>query len=81
MFYTDTMSKKPKKRTNRYQGEDAKHRVVSSEPVVHRYEAVERSKLGEWWQPKKRFAKIGAIAAAGITGITWLLVELFQLVF
>ena len=81
MFYTDTMSKKPKKRTKRYQGEDAKHRVVSSEPVVHRYEAVERSKLGEWLRPKKRFAKIGAIAAAGITGITWLLVELFQLVF
>lgn len=81
MFYTSTMSKKPKKRTKRYQGEDAKHRNTATDGTVHRFEAVERSRLSEWWQGKKRVAKVGAIAIAGVTGVTWLLVELFQLVF
>jgi hypothetical protein len=76
------MSKKAKKRTKRYQGEDAKRTApVTSEPVVHRYEAVERSKLGEWWQPRKKLFRFGAIAAAVTTGSIWLLIELFQLVF
>ena len=83
MIYTENMSKKAKKRTKRYQGEDAK-RVASStsnEPVVHRYEAVERSRFSEWWQPRKKLFRFGAIAAAIATGSTWLLIELFQLVF
>ena len=76
------MSKKAKKRTKRYHGEDAKRTTpVSSEPVVHRYEAVERSRLGEWWQPRKKLFRFGAIAAAIATGSIWLLIELFQLVF
>ena len=82
MIYTKIMSKKAKKRTKRYQGEDAKRTVpASSEPVVHRYEAVERSRLSEWWQPRKKLFRFGAIAAAVATGSIWLLIELFQLVF
>ena len=75
-------NKKVKKRTKRYQGEDAKHmNTVPSEPVVHRYEAVERSRLGEWWQSKKKTVRIGAIAAAIVGGSTWLIVELVRAIF
>ena len=82
MIYTIGMSKKAKKRTKRYHGEDAKRTVpTSSEPIVHRYEAVERSRLGEWWQPRKKLFRFGAIAAAIATGSIWLLIELFQLIF
>ena len=77
------MSKKAKKRTKRYQGEDAKQLQgsQSSEPVVHRYEAVERSRLSEWWQPRKNLFRFGAIASGLTIGGGWLLIELFQLVF
>ena len=76
------MSKKAKKRTKRYHGEDAKRTApASNERVVHRYEAVERSRLSEWWQPRKKLFRFGAIAAAVATGSIWLLIELFQLVF
>lgn len=76
-------NKKPKKRTKRYQGEDAKQRTasVSAEPVVHRYEAVERSKFGEWLQPRKRALKVvGTVVGGGAVGI-WLIFELLQAVF
>lgn len=76
------MSKKPKKRTKRYQGEDAKQPGgISSAPVVHRYEAVERSRLSEWWQPRKKLFRVGAIISAIAAGSIWLLIELVQLVF
>lgn len=77
------MSKKQKKRTKRYQGEDAKrvNAPSSSEPVIHRYEAVERSRFGEWLQPRKRALKAAGIIAGGGAAVTWLIVELVQLVF
>lgn len=81
MLYTNTMSKKPKKRTKRYQGEDAKKPTAGSSPVVHRYEAVQRSRLGDWWQTKKRPLKVGGIATAVIGGAVWLIFELFRLIF
>ena len=74
------MPKKTKKRTKRYQGEDAKQ-PISSTPVVHRYEAVERSPLGEWWQTKKRIVRPVAITGGVVIGVAWLLVELFQIIF
>jgi hypothetical protein len=76
------MSKKAKKRTKRYQGEDAKRtNTTVSAPVVHRYEAVERSKFGEWFQPRKRaLTLLGKIVGGGAVGII-LLFELFKLVF
>lgn len=79
------MARRNKKRTKRYAGEDAKHlqqpAPQSNEPVVHRYTAVQRGALGQWWHDKKRTVKITAIAVAivGIGG--WLLVELFNIVF
>lgn len=76
------MSKKQKKRTKRYQGEDAKHlSTVPTEPVVHRYEAVERSRFSEWLQPRKRALKAGGIIVGGGAATIWLLAALFQLVF
>jgi hypothetical protein len=82
LIYTVGMSKRAKKRTKRYHGEDAKQNTrVPSEPVVHRYEAVERSRFGEWWEPRKKLFRFGAIAAAVAAGATWLIVELVQLVF
>lgn len=75
-------NKKPKKRTKRYQGEDAKRTTTTSaEPVVHRYEAVERSKFGEWLQPRKRALRlVGTVVGGGAVGI-WLIFELLQAVF
>ena len=73
------MSNKPKKRTKKYQGEDAKVlKPSSSEPVVHRFEAVERSKAGDWWQEKKNTVKLGAIVTGVVGGATLLIVSLFQ---
>lgn len=74
-------NKKSKKRTKRYQGEDAKSSSVSSQPVVHRYEAVERNKLGEWWHEKKRVVKVSAGIGGGLLVFAWLLVELFGIIF
>lgn len=81
MFYTKGMSKRPKKRTKRYSGEDAKRNAATNDPVVHRYEAVERSRVGEWWQSNKKLVRIGAYATAIIGGGSWLIVELFRLIF
>lgn len=75
------MSKKPKKRTKRYSGEDAKRPAGAAEPVIHRYEAVERSRVGEWWHGKKKVVRIGAITTAVVGGTTWLIVELVRAIF
>lgn len=74
------MSKKHKKRTKRYSGEDAKQPAASEAPVVHRYEAVERSRAGEWWQTKKKLVRLGAIVTGIVGGSIWLLIELFRIV-
>lgn len=54
------MSKSKKKRTKRYQGADA----AVQGPVLHRYEAVERSRWGQWWFDHKARARIVGILAA-----------------
>jgi hypothetical protein len=82
LFYTIGMSNRSKKRTKRYQGEDAKRsNVPAAEPVVHRYEAVERSRVGEWWNSKKRVVRVGAIITGVAVGGVWLIVELFRVIF
>lgn len=76
------MSNKPKKRTKKYRGEDAK--IVqpgASEPVIHRFEAVERSKTGEWWQEKKSVVRLGAIATGVIGGGALIIIGLLQVIF
>lgn len=60
------MSKTKKKRTKRYQGADA----AVQGPVVHRYEAVERSRLGQWWYDHKARARIAGIIVAVVLVIT-----------
>lgn len=70
------MSKKPKKRNKPYRGEDA-----ATQPKVHRYQAVVRSPLGEWWHDNKRRIKIAAYVGGGTFIFAWLIFELFNLVF
>ena len=77
------MSKKQKKRTKRYSGEDAKTTGVSGQnkPVLHRYEAVQRNPLSQWLNDHRRTIRYSAIAvgvvafvALSITGIVQLFV-------
>jgi len=77
------MSKRPKKRTKRYQGEDAKHLQSASndQPIVRHYTAVDRGPVGEWWQGKKRIVKIVAIALAIIILVVWSIYELIVIAF
>lgn len=72
------MSKQKKKRNKRYQGEDAKTNTTGSAPVVHRYQAVQRGPVGEWWHRRKRVVKPLAITVTAISFVAWLLVELFR---
>lgn len=71
------MAKQKKKRNKIYRGIDSRQ----TRPVVTRVEAVKRSKLGQWWHEKKRFAKPVAIAAAIVLVIVFVIVELIRLIF
>ena len=71
------MSRKNKKRNKPYTGADA----TPSQPVVHRYVAVQRSPLGEWLQAHKRLIKTVAIIAGVVFIVGYLLFELVRLVF
>lgn len=75
------MSRRPKKRTKKYSGEDAKqfNQPVSSEPVVHHYSAVDRNRFGQWWFEKKRFVRPVAIVVAIILIVIWMIVEIISL--
>lgn len=68
------MSRKHKKRNKPYTGEDA-----AKPPTVHRYQAVTRSPLGEWWQDHKRRFKIGAIVAGVVFLVVYAVYELIRL--
>jgi hypothetical protein len=71
------MSKNRKKRNKPYTGVDA----APAGPTVHRYVAVQRSPLGEWWHTRKKAVILG-LKIAGITAIVaWLLYELSMMVF
>lgn len=70
------MAKQKKKRNKAYTGADA----VTTRPSITRVQAVDRGRLGQWWFEKKRVIRIGAIAAAVVTFIVWLIVELVSIV-
>ncbi|HEX6461786.1 MAG TPA: hypothetical protein VFZ58_00745 [Candidatus Saccharimonadales bacterium] len=71
------MAHKRKKRSKTYAGSDAK----VEKPTVHRYTAVERSKLGQWWHDHGKTAKrVGFIGGGGIIFI-YLIVEGIRLLF
>lgn len=63
------MAKNKKKRTKRYTGTDA-----AQGPVVHKYEAVERSRVGDWWVDNKLKVRIFSVLAL-IAGILTLIVS------
>jgi len=77
------MAKRNKKRTKRYSGEDAKQLqpAAESQPTIHRYEAVDRGRIGQWWFEKKRTVKIVAGTTAVVVFIGWLLFELLRILF
>ncbi len=70
------MSKKTKKRNKPYRGADA----AANQPVVHRYTAVQRSALGEWWQGKKKLVKILGIVGAVLLFLIWMIVEIIRII-
>lgn len=75
------MSRRPKKRTKKYSGDDAKHlQAASPEPVVHRYTAVNRSPLGQWWFEKKKLIRTVAIVIGVVLLVIWMIVEIINLV-
>ncbi len=75
------MANKSKKRTKRYTGEDAKTTGTTTQPVVHRFEAVQRNAAQEWWNSNKRLVKVGTYTVGGLAVFSWLIFELIQIVF
>jgi hypothetical protein len=72
------MAQRTKKKRNKvYRGQDA---AAPDKPVVHRYTAVQRSKIGQWWFEKKRFWKPAIITAIVAAVIIWLIIELLRII-
>ena len=70
------MAKQKKKRSKKYSGSDA----AMTRPSITRVEAVQRSKIGQWWHDHKRIAKPLLIAGAVILVIVWLIIELVRII-
>ncbi len=70
------MSKKTKKRNKKYTGQDSKQ----SRPTIYRYTAVERTKVGEWWQDNKKAIKPIAIVVGIVVLIIWLALEFIRVI-
>ena len=70
------MAKQKKKRNKKYSGSDA----AVTRPSITRVEAVNRSKLGQWWYDHKRVAKPIIIAGAVVLVVVWLIVELIRII-
>ena len=71
------MAKQKKKRNKKYTGSEAK----ITQPQVVRIQAVQRTKLGQWWFEKKKFRKPVLIAVGVLFVIVLLLSELFRIIF
>lgn len=71
-------AKQRKKRNKPYRGLE---RASQPKPSVHRYTAVQRSPMGEWWHKRKKLVIRLVIAVAAIALISWFLVEAFALIF
>jgi hypothetical protein len=71
------MAKQKKKRNKKYTGSEAKVK----QPQVVRVQAVQRSKVGQWWFEKKKFAKPLLIATGIVFVVILLLTELFRIIF
>jgi hypothetical protein len=71
------MSKKTKKRNKPYTGIDA----APNQPVVHRYSAVVRSPINQWWFDHKKRIKTFSLIGGGVLLLGWLLYEFFMMLF
>jgi len=70
------MVKTKKKRNKVYSGQDA----AITTPIVRRYEAVERNKLGQWWHDKKRVVKPVGIGVGVAVIVVWLITEAVRII-
>lgn len=61
------MAKQKKKRNKAYSGSDAK----SVTPTIHRYQAVQRSRLGQWWYEHKKLYKPLLITVVVVAFVVW----------
>jgi hypothetical protein len=75
-WYTKDMAKTSKKRNKPYRGEDA----ASATPNIHRYSAIERNALSQWWYEKKRIVKPLSIALLAVIIIVWLIIEAIRII-
>ncbi len=65
------MAKNRKRRSKVYTGSDAR----VEKPTVHRYTAVERSKLGQWWHEHGKMTKRITLIGGGAVIFIYLIVE------
>lgn len=74
------MARPRKKRNKPYRGQDAK---VSSPqtPVIHHYEAAQRSPLMQWWHERRRGLRITGLIGGGVLLLGWLVFELLRIIF
>ena len=70
------MGQQKKKRNQKYSGSDA----ATARPSITRVQAVNRSKIGQWWHEKKRIAKPILIVVIVAVIIIWLIFELFRII-
>ena len=70
------MAKKSKKRNKPYKGANA----AKTGPSVVRVEAVNRSKIHQWWHENKKRIRPIAITAGVVAIIVWLIIVLIQTV-
>jgi hypothetical protein len=69
------MSKNKKKRNKTYTGADA----AITKPVITRIEAVNRSKIGQFWFEKKKLVKPILITSGIITAVIILILQIVRI--
>lgn len=65
------MPKQKKKRNKIYRGADAK----AAPGQIHRYQAVQRNRLSQWWFERKQFLKPALVAGLIAVFIVWLILS------
>ena len=75
MIYNIGMSKQKKKRNKVYTGADA----AIDRPIITRIEAVNRSKLGQWWFDHKRLAKPVLVTSGIVAFVVIMIIWIVQI--
>lgn len=68
------MGKQKKKRNKKYTGADA----AMTRPSITRVQAVNRSRIGQWWFDRKRVLKPIIIVSLVVIVLVWLIIELVR---